>query len=158
MGMLIKIPDVNGLVTAAVLKTKIAEVVNQISNTNTNIREVENKLPAVSDKKVVNIDIIHEICGTKSADFAIENSLCGDVKLTRNADPHKFKYSDYDTVFDTCGRFSISVGSGCGKNVIIFGAAMSSFVPVDNKKKDCDSIILRFNRYSINFTGQQKKL
>ena len=36
--------------------------------------------------------------------------------------------------FDTCGQNSLADGS-LGKNVIIFGIVMSSFVHIDNKGK-----------------------
>ena len=64
----------------------------------------------------------------------LENSFFGPVKLVKNADIDKYKYSGYDTGFDRRGTFS--VGNGFGKNVIIFGADMISSVHVDNKKKD----------------------
>ena len=49
-----------------------------------------------------------------------------------NATPNKYKYSDYGTSFDSRGSFTF--GSGFGKNVIIFGAAMSSSVHANNKE------------------------
>ena len=64
--------------------------------------------------------------------------------------------------------FSIPTG-GFGKNVIIFGADMSSSVHVDNKKKDIlilgegptqgldDTTLTAEERYSINFTKSRKK-
>ena len=33
------------------------------------------------------------------------------VKLTKNADPDKYRYSEYGTGFDTRGSFSFSDGS-----------------------------------------------
>ena len=62
------------------------------------------------------------------------NSLFVAVKLTKNADPDKYKYSGYGIGFDASGSFSLSNGSGFGKNVI-FGADKSSLVHIDNKKK-----------------------
>ena len=43
-----------------------------------------------------------------------------------NADSDKYKYSGNGTGFDSLGSFASSDGSGFGKNVIIFGAGMSS--------------------------------
>ena len=37
--------------------------------------------------------------------------------------------------FDALGNFSLSNGNGFGKNVILFGADVSSLVHIDNKKK-----------------------
>ena len=66
------------------------------------------------------------------------------------------------------GVFSLSDGSGFGKNVKIFCADMGSSVYIDNKKKDTlilgigpkqvyDSTTLTAEKeYSINFTEQQK--
>ena len=64
----------------------------------------------------------------------LENSLFGAVKLVKNADIDKYKYFRYGMGFDKRGVFSFPTGR-FGKNVIIFGADMSSSVHVDNKKK-----------------------
>ena len=69
-----------------------------------------------------------------SSDPTLRNSLFGAVKLVKNADIDKYKYSGYGIGFDIKGTFSVPT-SGFGKNVIIFGADMSSSVHVDKKKK-----------------------
>ena len=51
-----------------------------------------------------------------------------------NVDPDKYPYSGYDIGFDTQVEYSLTDG-GVGKNVIIFGADMSSSVHTDNKGK-----------------------
>ena len=56
------------------------------------------------------------------------------VKLTKNADIDKYKYSWYGIGFDGKRSFSFPIG-GFGCNVIIFGADMSSSIHVDNRKK-----------------------
>ena len=61
----------------------------------------------------------------------------GAVSLIKNADIDKHKYSGYRVGFDR-GNF-YSVDNGFGRNVIIFGADMSSFVHVDNKKRHFNS-------------------
>ena len=61
------------------------------------------------------------------------NCLFGVVSLIKNADTDKYKYSRYEIGFDR-GNVK-SVGNGFGRNVIIFGADMSSSVHVDNKAK-----------------------
>ena len=68
-------------------------------------------------------------------DFTLGNWLFGSVNLTKNADPDKYKYSDYDRGFDSRSRFSFTHGS-IGKNVIISEVDMSSHVHVANKGKD----------------------
>ena len=56
------------------------------------------------------------------------------MKLTKNADPSKCEYSGYGIRFNFSSQFSWS--NGCwSKNVIAFGADMSSSVYVDNTKK-----------------------
>ena len=55
-------------------------------------------------------------------DCALGNSLFGPIKLTMDDDFDKYKYSGN--------------GTGFGKNVIVFAVDMSSFVHINNKKKD----------------------
>ena len=66
-----------------------------------------------------------------NTDFTLGNCLFGSVKLTKNADQDKYKYTGYAIGFDSCSDFLFTDGS-YGKNVIIFGADMSSSVHVDN--------------------------
>ena len=60
--------------------------------------------------------------------------MFGAVKLIKNADPNKYKYSGYGIGVDGRQSFSLSDGSRIGKNVIIFGVDMSLSVHVGNKK------------------------
>ena len=62
-----------------------------------------------------------------SSDPTLENSLFADIG--------KYKHSGYDIGFDMKGTFSFPNGR-FGKNVIIFGANMSSSVHVDKKIKE----------------------
>ena len=61
--------------------------------------------------------------------------MFGAIKLTKNADLDKYKYSGYSIGFDSRSEFSFKDGN-MGKNVIIFGADMSASVDSDNKEKD----------------------
>ena len=61
--------------------------------------------------------------------------MFGAIKLTKNADPDKYKYRGYIIGFYLRSEFSLPDGS-MGKNVIIFRVDMSSSVDIDNKKKD----------------------
>ena len=70
-----------------------------------------------------------------NTDFTLNNCLVGSVELTKNADLDKYKYSSYGIGFDSHSEFSFTDGS-MGKNVIIFGANMSSSVNIDNENKD----------------------
>ena len=63
----------------------------------------------------------------------LENSSFCAIKLIRNADIDKWKYSWYGIGSDR-GR-TFSVAKRFGRNPIIFGVHMSSFVHLDNKKK-----------------------
>ena len=54
--------------------------------------------------------------------------------MTTNADPDIHKYSCCFIGFDARRSFSLSDSSKFGKNVIIFGADMSSSVHFDNRK------------------------
>ena len=56
------------------------------------------------------------------------------LKLTKNADISKYKFSGYGIGFDTRGGCSLLNGSRFGKNLIIFVADMSSSLHVDNSK------------------------
>ena len=87
--------------------------------------------------KIVNIYIVYEISkNVNIRDYpALGNCLFGELRLTKNADINKFKYSGYGIRFDRHGRFSFP-GIGLGRNVIIFERDMSSSVHVDNKKED----------------------
>ena len=71
-------------------------------------------------------------------DFVLGNSLFGDFMLTKTTNLDKYKYSGYSIGFDVHRSFLLSDGSGFCKNVIIFGADMSSSVHSDKKKKDLD--------------------
>ena len=92
-----------------------------------------------SHKNIVAIYIVYEInfCLFKqSADFTLGNYLFRAVKKSKNFYFDKYKHFGYGIGLDTYGSFSLSDGSGFGQNLIIFGAAMISSVPVDNGKKD----------------------
>ena len=54
--------------------------------------------------------------------------------MTKNADIDKYKYSGYGIAFDRHGSFSFP-GTRLGRNVITFGADMSSSTKIDNRKK-----------------------
>ena len=60
--------------------------------------------------------------------------MFGVVKLTKNADISKYKYSGYGNWFDEKWAF-LHPNCRFGNNAIIFGVNMSSFVHVDSKKK-----------------------
>ena len=104
-----------------------------------------------------------------NGDFTLGNYLFESVKLTKNADLDKYKYTGYGIGFDT--RLEFLFTDGCyGKNVIIFGADMSSTVHVNNKGKDIlilgegltqgsdDTKLTAEAKYPINFTQSGKRV
>ena len=108
-------------------------------------------------RKVVNICIVNEIIlwpYILGANFVIGISLFGAIKFAKNDDPNKCKLSGYGTGFNARGRFSLSNGSEVGKNVITFGADMSSSVRIANKKKDI--MILRKGPTNIKVNAEEQ--
>ena len=88
-------------------------------------------------KKVINLYISYTLgpqIRDLNTDFTLGNCLFGSVKLIKNANLDKYKYTGYGIEFDSRSEFLFTDGS-YGKNVIIFGADMSSSVHVDNKGK-----------------------
>ena len=63
------------------------------------------------------------------------NALFGAVKLTKNTDIDKYKYSGYGIGFDS-HRFYSHPSGGTGRNVIIFRADMSSSSKIGKRVKD----------------------
>ena len=89
-------------------------------------------------KKVINRYITYTLnrwLRNLNIDFTLNNCLFGSVELTKNAHPDKYKYNGYGIGFDSCSEVLFTDGS-MEKNVIIFGADMSSSVHFDNKNKD----------------------
>ena len=103
-------------------------------------------------------------------DIPSVNFLFRVAKLTKSSDFDKHKYSGYEIGFDARGSLSLSDGKKKKKNVIIFGADMSSCVHIDSKTKDIlilgkgqengliDTALTVEKEYSIDFTNQQNKL
>ena len=62
----------------------------------------------------------------------MNNCLVGSVRVTKKTDPDKCKYSSYCIGFDSRSEFSFTDAS-IGRDIITFGAHMSSSIHVDNK-------------------------
>ena len=89
-------------------------------------------------KNVINLCISYKLCPqlrNSNSDFTLSHSLFWSVKLTKNTDLDKYKYTCYGMGFDSRGEYSLPDDS-VGKNVIIFGVDMSSSAHVYNKGKD----------------------
>ena len=123
-------------------------------------------------KKVINLYISYTLnpqLRNLNTDFTLGNCLFGSVKLTKNADLDKYKYSGYDIGFDFRSEFSLPVDN-MGKNVIIFGADMSSSVHIHSKGKDIlslgerpsqgldDTTLTAESKYPISLTQSGKNL
>ena len=88
-------------------------------------------------KIVINLYIFYTLnpwLTNLNTDFTLKNCLFGSVKLNKNANPYKYKFSDYGLGFDSGSEFSFTDGS-IGKNAIISGADMCSYVLLIIKRK-----------------------
>ena len=87
--------------------------------------------------KIVNIYIVYEISSTftSQSTFTPKNSLFSAVKLTKNSDISKYKYSGYGIYFNSKGS-SLHADGTYGVNVIIFGADLSSSVYANNRNNN----------------------
>ena len=119
--------------------------------------------PTVIYGNIVNIYIVYEITSDyKDINYpTLENCLFGSVKLTKNSDIDKNRYSGYGIGFDR--ETSFLFGNEVGKNVIIFGVDMNSSSKINNRKKDIlilgkgptqglEHTLNAEKLYSVNFT------
>ena len=122
-------------------------------------------------KKVINLYISYTLgpqVKNLNTNSTLRNCLFGSVKLTKNADLDKYKYTGYGIGFDSRSEFPLPDGS-YGKNVIIFGALMSTSVHFNKKRKDIlilgevptqgsdDTTLKAEAKYSINFRKSGKR-
>ena len=120
--------------------------------------------------KIVNIYIVYEITKNNpinSNDPIIQNSLFGEIGLIKKSKVDEFKVIGYGIGFDSKETFSYPSGE-VGRNVLIFGADMSSSVHVSKKKATtlvlgeglvqiCGPTLYLEKMYSVNFTEVSKK-
>ena len=87
-------------------------------------------------KTIVNIYIVYEITKNNLVRSypTLENCLFGEIKLTKNPDIDKNKYSGYGIGFHRKGKFSF--GNGFEHNAIILGVDISSFVHANSRTKN----------------------
>ena len=117
-------------------------------------------------KKVINLyisDTLGPQLRNLNVDSTVGKWLSGSAKLTKNCDLDKHKYNGYDIRFDSRSELLFADGS-YEKNVINFGADMSSSVHVNNKRKDIlvicegpgqrldDTTLTAETKYPTNFT------
>ena len=85
---------------------------------------------------MVNIYIVYRLIPTTNdSSVTLQNRPFGAVKLTKDADVDKYKYSGYSIGFDSRGSFTHPSG-GYGKNNIIFGADLRSSTHANNITRD----------------------
>ena len=75
----------------------------------------------------INIYIVYSletISNTINTDFTAQNCLFGAIKLTKNRNTSRYKYSGYGICFDEGGNFTIGNITN-GKYLIIFECDMS---------------------------------
>ena len=97
----------------------------------------------VLNKNVVNIYIVyklHPLASTRDKSFTIQNALFGAMQITKNAtDNPKNNYKGYGICFDKRSEFGHTITEGGrahttdARNVLIFGADMSSSVHATNR-------------------------
>ena len=88
-------------------------------------------------KKVINLYIscpLNSQLKNLNSDFTEANCLFASVKPKKNADPDKYKYSNYDRGFDRRSEFLFTDGD-LGKNFNIFAADISSSLHINKKGK-----------------------
>ena len=97
----------------------------------------------VINKNVVNIYIVYKLdplASTRDKSFTIQNALFGAMQITKNAiDNDKNSYKRYGICFDERSQFGHTITEGGrthstdARNVLIFGADMSSTVHATNR-------------------------
>ena len=109
-------------------------------------------------KKVINLYISYTL-GSQlkklSTYFTLGNCLFGSVKLTKNADPDKYKCTGYGIGFDSRSEFLFENGTygknvdNKGKDILILGEGL---------RQGLDDITLTAEaKYPINFTQSEKR-
>ena len=102
----------------------------------------QNNVIIPNNNNVINIYVVYKldpISSTRNTDYTIQNALFGAMKITKNTDSSKNNYTGYGLCFDKGGEFGHTVRQGNfdrttnAKNVIIFGADMSSSIHVTNR-------------------------
>ena len=79
------------------------------------------------------------ITASRSDTFTVQNALFGAMKISKNVDSSKYNYKGYDICFDEGSTFGHSIKEGNfnhttnARNVLIFGADMSSSVHATNR-------------------------
>ena len=104
---------------------------------NEKITSVSNSNSAENHESIINIYVVYRLIpeiNLGGIGHTLQNCLFGAVKLTKNADIDKYKYSGYGIGFDSRGTFSHPSG-GYDRSVIILAADLSKSTHSNNKTK-----------------------
>ena len=120
------------------------------------------------NKKILNIYIVYDLdSNLNNFDPILENCLFGAIKITKNSDIDKYKYSGYGLGFDSKGVFSRPTGS-FGNYSVIFGVDASGSIHASNRANNIlvlgknltqinNTKIYAEKMYSINFSATKKR-
>ena len=111
-------------------------------------------------KKVINLYISYTLVAqlrNLNTGFTLRNCLFGSVKLTKNGDLDKYKYSCYGIGFDSRSECSLP-NDTMSKNVTIFGADMSLSVHIDNKGINLNSWLRTNTRIRLYYINTRSKI
>ena len=115
------------------------------------------------------------IASSRSDTFTVQNASFGAMQITKNADTSKYNYKGYGICFDEGNSFGHTIRESNfdhttnARNVIIFGADMSSSVHVTNRANHIyvmgkgfvqginDTTIYSEKNFYRNFTDPGKK-
>ena len=109
--------------------------------------------------KIVNIYVVYELPvwpGNPTNNFKCKNSLFGATNIVKNSGKEKYVYSRYGITFDSAGSWSFD--NDFARNVIIFGADVSSSFHSENRKNNF-LMLVEGPTYGINgsFGSPEKK-
>ena len=102
----------------------------------------QNDVIIPNNNNVINIYVVYKLDPTsltRNTDYTIQNALFGAMKITKNTDFSKNNYTGYGLCCDEGSEFGHTVRQGNfdrttnSKNVIIFGADMSSSIHATNR-------------------------
>ena len=102
----------------------------------------QNKVIIPNNNNVINIYCVYElqpIASSRDTTFTVQNALFGAMQITKNADTSKYDCKGYGICFDEGSNFSHTITEGGfahttnARNIIIFGADMSSSIHATNR-------------------------
>ena len=102
----------------------------------------QNNVIIRNNYNVINIYVVYKldpIASRRDTTFTIQNALFGAMQITKNSDTSKYDYKGYGICFYEGGQFGHTITEGGfahttnARNVLIFGADMSSSVHATNR-------------------------